>query len=326
MGPTGAGKSFLAQRLYELKKQRHQLSGAFVEVNCATLHGDGAASALFGHVRGAYTGAAQDRAGLLRSAHRGLLFLDEIGELGLDEQAMLLKAIEEKRFYPVGSDTEVQSDFQLIAGTNRNLAQDVRAGRFREDLLARIKLWTYTLPGLSERREDLAPNLDYLLEQFSAQQGQRIHMNKEARDIYLRFAASPAALWSGNFRDLSASVTRMATLANQGRIDTPLVQHEIQRLQRDWQALGAEPAALHTDGVLSKLFSEQRLAEMDLFDQTQLETVVSVCLKSASLSEAGRTLFAASRARKAQSNDADRVRKYLMKFGLQFEQIRAAVQ
>lgn len=326
MGPTGAGKSFLAQRLYELKKQRHQLSGAFVEVNCATLHGDGAASALFGHVRGAYTGAAQDRAGLLRSAHRGLLFLDEIGELGLDEQAMLLKAIEEKRFYPVGSDTEVQSDFQLIAGTNRNLAQDVRAGRFREDLLARIKLWTYTLPGLYERREDLAPNLDYLLEQFSAQQGQRIHMNKEARDIYLRFAASPAALWSGNFRDLSASVTRMATLANQGRIDTPLVQHEIQRLQRDWQALGAEPAALQTDSVLSKLFSEQQLADMDLFDQTQLETVVSVCLKSASLSEAGRTLFAASRARKAQSNDADRVRKYLMKFGLQFEQIRAAVQ
>lgn len=103
-GPTGAGKSFLARRIFELKQARHQFSGAFVEVNCATLRGDTAMSTLFGHVKGAFTGARESREGLLRSANGGMLFLDEIGELGADEQAMLLKAIEEKTFYPFGSD------------------------------------------------------------------------------------------------------------------------------------------------------------------------------------------------------------------------------
>jgi transcriptional regulatory protein RtcR len=121
MGPTGAGKSQLAGRIYELKKCRHQLQGEFVEVNCATLRGDTAMSTLFGHVRGAFTGAQTERAGLLKKAHLGIVFLDEIGELGADEQAMLLRAIEEKRFFPMGSDKETQSDFQLIAGTNRDL-------------------------------------------------------------------------------------------------------------------------------------------------------------------------------------------------------------
>ncbi len=94
-GPTGAGKSTLARRIYELKKSRHQIQGEFVEVNCATLRGDAALSTLFGHVKGAFTGAQADRAGLLRKAHGGVVFLDEIGELGIDEQTMLLKAIEE---------------------------------------------------------------------------------------------------------------------------------------------------------------------------------------------------------------------------------------
>ena len=102
-GPTGAGKSQLARRIFELKKARRQVAGEFVEVNCATLRGDGAMSALFGHVTGAFTGAVEDRPGLLRTADGGVLFLDEIGELGLDEQAMLLRALEEKTFLPVGA-------------------------------------------------------------------------------------------------------------------------------------------------------------------------------------------------------------------------------
>ena len=92
-GPTGAGKSQLARRIYELKKSRHQISGPFVEVNCATLRGDSAMSALFGHVKGAFTGALKDRPGLLRAADGGMLFLDEIGELGADEQAMRIAGL-----------------------------------------------------------------------------------------------------------------------------------------------------------------------------------------------------------------------------------------
>ena len=172
-GPTGAGKSLLARRIYELKRAAPAGPGPFVEVNCATLRGDAAMSALFGHVKGAFTGAVRDRPGLLRAADGGVLFLDEIGELGADEQAMLLRAIEEKRFLPLGADGEVSSDFQLIAGTNRELDAEVRAGRFREDLLARINLWTFTLPGLAERREDIEPNLDYELEQYRRRTGTR---------------------------------------------------------------------------------------------------------------------------------------------------------
>ena len=123
------------------------MTGAFVEVNCATLRGDAAMSTLFGHVRGSFTGALRDRPGLLRAADGGVLFLDEVGELGPDEQAALLRAIEEKQFLPLGADREVRSDFQLIAGTNADLAAAVRVGRFREDLLARINMWTFRLPG-----------------------------------------------------------------------------------------------------------------------------------------------------------------------------------
>jgi len=222
-GPTGAGKSHLARRMFELKKARHQVEGEFVEVNCATLHGDGAASTLFGHKKGAFTGAAADRAGLLRTAHKGVLFLDEIGELGPDEQAMLLKAVEEKRFYPLGSDREVESDFQLVAGTNRDLRTEVAAGRFREDLFARINLWSYVLPGLAQRPEDIEPNVDHLLQRAGEELGRSVRFSNEARAAYLRYAQSPEALWTGNFRDLSASVTRLATLADSGRIGLSLV-------------------------------------------------------------------------------------------------------
>ncbi|KRA17970.1 RNA repair transcriptional activator RtcR [Lysobacter sp. Root604] len=316
MGPTGAGKSQLAKRVFELKKLKHQLLGQFVEVNCATLRGDGAMSSLFGHVKGAYTGAAGDRAGLLRSAHRGLLFLDEIGELGLDEQAMLLRALEEKRFLPVGSDKEVESDFQLIAGTNRDLHEAVQQGRFRDDLLARLNLWTYRLPGLAERAEDIEPNLDFELERWSREQHQRVTFNREARERYLRYATSAEAVWSGNFRDLGASVMRMATLANAGRIQTAQVEEEIERLRRQWRS--GQPLS-----PLQALLGE-RWDALDRFDRVQLEDVARVCARAKSLSQAGRELFAVSRSQRASTNDADRLRKYLARYGLDWEQLREA--
>jgi len=313
MGQTGAGKSFLAKRVYELKKARHQISGCFVEINCATLRGDGAASALFGHVKGAFTGAQQERGGLLRSADKGLLFLDEIGELGADEQAMLLKAIEEKHFFPVGSDKLVRSDFQLIAGTHRDLRQDVAAGQFREDLFARINLWTYELPSLAQRPEDIEPNIDYLLAQQSVEVGGKVSFNKEARQTYLRFAMSGEAQWQGNFRDLGASVLRMATLADGGRITDELVEQEIKRLQKLWGNRN-EPQAAELSGILTP----EQLAELDLFDRMQLQSVLTVCKQCKSLSEAGRKLFAVSRSQRGSTNDSDRLRKYLAKFGLEW--------
>ena len=318
MGPTGAGKSQLASRIYELKRLRRQLAGPFVEVNCATLRGDAAMSALFGHTKGAFTGAVSDRPGLLRRADGGLLFLDEIGELGLDEQAVMLRAIEEKRFMPVGSDQEVSSDFQLIAGTNLDLARAVAERRFREDLFARLNLWTFTLPGLVGRREDIEPNLDYELERHAEREGQRITFNREARERYLAFAVSPPAVWSGNFRDLAASVTRMATFAPQGRIGVEHVETEITRMRHLWSA------GRSTGDGLETVLDEKAISGLDPFDRVQLAHVVATCRNSRSLSEAGRQLFAVSRTRRSTPNDADRLRKYLARFELTFDRITAA--
>lgn len=311
MGPTGAGKSLLARRIYELKKLKHQIAGPFVEVNCATLKGDGAMSALFGHRKGAFTGAVADRPGLLRAADKGMLFLDEIGELGLDEQAMILRAIEDKCFLPVGADKESSSEFQLIAGTNRDLGEAVAAGAFRDDLYARLNLWTFTLPGLADRREDIAPNLDYELDRFAEREGERASFNKEARQRYLAFATAPDARWPGNFRDLAASVTRMATLSPKGRIDLDCVEAEIVRLKRLWS--GQTDDGL---GILAGVLDADALSAVDPFDRVQLAETIRVCRTSRSLSEAGRTLFTASRARRSTANDADRLRKYLARFGL----------
>ena len=328
-GPTGAGKSHLARRMYELKKSRHQVEGEFVEVNCATLHGDGAASTLFGHKKGAFTGAAADRAGLLRTAHKGVLFLDEIGELGPDEQAMLLKAVEEKRFYPLGSDREVESDFQLVAGTNRDLRTEVAAGRFREDLFARINLWSYVLPGLAQRPEDIEPNVEHLLVRAGTELGRSVRFSNEARAAYLRYAQSPEALWTGNFRDLSASVTRLATLADSGRIGLPLVEAEIARLRWLWQpASDARSGLASATGTvgrdeLAALLGAEAVESMDLFDQLQLAAVLQVCRQSRTLSDAGRLLFQASRTQRTVVNDADRLRKYLVRFGLDWDRVAA---
>ncbi|EHK0945493.1 RNA repair transcriptional activator RtcR [Citrobacter farmeri] len=306
-GPTGAGKSFLAKRIFQLRQSRHLVGGKLVAVNCATLRGDNAMSTLFGHVKGAFTGALSSRTGLLREADGGVLFLDEIAELGLDEQAMLLKAIEEKTFFPFGSDKEVHSDFQLIAGTHRDMSQWVAEGRFREDLYARINMWRFPLPGLAQRREDIAPNVEYELQRFSRSRQNQIRFDKEARERYLAFACSLQAQWRGNFRELSSSVARMATLAEQGRITLALVEEEIALLQESWG-----DTTLPTELEM----------ELDLFDRRQLETVLEVCRRSASLSEAGRELFAVSRQKKANPNDADRLRKYLARFGLSWENLK----
>lgn len=317
-GPTGAGKTRLARRIYELKRARRQVRGAFVELNCATLRGDGAMSALFGHVRGAFTGAGRDRPGLLRRGDQGVVFLDEIGELGLDEQAMLLRALEERRFLPVGADDEVESDFQLIAGTNRDLHAEVRAGRFREDLLARIDTWTFRLPGLRERREDIPPNLDHELQRHARELGRRITFSREARARFLAFALGPEGRWSRNFRDLGAAVTRMATLAAGGRITEAVVAREEARLRRAWDA----GRAGDPDEALLRAVMGEAVDELDRFDLVQLAEVVRVCQRSPSLAAAGRTLFARSRLRRASRNDSDRVRKVLARHGLDFDALQ----
>ena len=238
---------------------------------------------------------------------------------------------EEKSFLPVGSDKEVSSNFQLIAGTNRDLAKEVSTGGFREDLFARINLWTFHLPPLRQRTEDIEPNVRYELDQYARRENTNVTFNKEARERFLAFAKSPAALWTGNFRDLSGSLQRLATLAGGaggggaaggggGRITLDLVEEEIRHLQSRWQHAAASTGSA-VDTVLGQFLSASQIKELDRFDRVQLEDVLRVCQESATLSDAGRALFAASRRSKKTPNDADRLRKYLVRFGLSWQDL-----
>jgi transcriptional regulatory protein RtcR len=328
LGPTGTGKTRLARRIYERKREAEQVRGPFVEVNCATLRGDAAMSALFGHKKGAFTGAVSDRDGLLLRARDGVLFLDEIGELGLDEQAMLLRALEEKRFLPLGADVEATTTFQLVCGTHRDLHAHVREGRFREDLLARLDVWRFALPPLAERPEDIAPNVDVELDRLGALRGHRLVLSRAARATFLAFATT--APWPGNFRELAASIERLATLCSGGVIDDDDVAREIARKRREWHG-GRSPAAAtppappgraeHGAGAHDPIPGVDVHA-LDDFDRVQLQHVVQVCRRSPTLAAAGRTLFATSRRQRASTNDGDRLRKYLASFGLTFAAVR----
>ena len=357
MGATGAGKSQLATQIYELKKAKANNAahskyalGAFVEVNCATLRGDTAMSVLFAHVKGAFTGAASSRDGLLKSADGGLLFLDEIGELGLDEQAMLLTALEEQRFYPLGSDTPINVSFQLMAGTNKDLRQAVVDGEFRADLFARLNTWTFFLPSLKDRLEDLPANIDYELARLGSEQQQQYRFAPEARQLYENFATSVDATWQGNFRDLTASMIRLTTLAESKVIRNDDVQSEIKRLTHLWglpngsgsnkynqginsnknslsktkskTELDSETIEQGSHNILSQYLDEETLTTIDPFDAVQLAYVIEVCINHKNQAAAGRYLYANSRDKLKNPNDSDRLRKYLMKFGLRFDGLK----
>lgn len=321
-GPTGAGKSQLASQIFKLKKTNGQVGGAFVDVNCAMLGGELAKAALFGYRKGAFTGAEANHDGYLKEADGGILFLDEVGELPPEAQAMLLKAIEEKSFRPLGATQDDHSDFQLICGTNRDLSRDVADKKFRADLLARINLWSFHLPGLSDRREDIEPNLEYELANFGRKTGKHVSFNKEARKRFLSFALDSKNPWNGNFRDLNAMVVRMATLADGGRITEALVKDEIRRIQPsvalpDTRPMENEPTTIDFTALLGTGYETR----FDDFDLVQLAHVVEVCRQSDSMADAARKLFAVSFRAKTSSNSTDRLSKYLARFGLKFRHL-----
>jgi transcriptional regulatory protein RtcR len=182
---------------------------------------------------------------------------------------------------------------------------------------AASNLRTFTLPGLRSRSEDIEPNLQFELDQFAQRIGHHVTFSTEACRRFLDFALLPSSKWTGNFRDLKAAVVRMATLAHGGRISIEIVQEEIERLSASW----ARPQTDESDEILSRLLSEKVLGGIDLFDRAQLAEVAQVCRSSRSMPEAGRRLFGASRTRKTSSNDADRLRKYLNRFGIDWDQI-----
>jgi transcriptional regulatory protein RtcR len=173
--------------------------------------------------------------------------------------------------------------------------------------------------GAARKVKDIEPNLDFELKRFLEREGQNVTFNKEARERYLIFATGPEAAWNANFRDLSASITRMATLAPQGRINLEVVTGEIDRLKIAW---GNRQVGMMDDRLVADVLGQDRLSQLDLFDVAQLAAVLKVCGEHTSASAAGRALFAKSMLEKKSSNDADRLSKYLARFGLKFDDVK----
>jgi transcriptional regulatory protein RtcR len=311
VGEAGTGKSDLAVRLHELKLVRRRVKGRLVQVNCATLRGTGALAALYGQRR-VMGQPGSERSGLFREADGGVLFLDRVEELGPEEQSALLQVLETGRYCPLGSDAEVTARFHLVVTSGMEMPDLIRGNRLRSELLARLSQWVFRLPPLRERRGDIGPLLLRLMEDSERTLGTKTGFNADAWSVYLRFAHDPATSWPGNLRDLQASAHRMAVLAERGRVTLSMVEAEIATLQAQWKAAAGNADA--DADLLDEVLPDP--SALDEFDRAQLATVIRACRDSVSLSAAGRRLFAVSRQGKTSQNDADRLRKYLARFQL----------
>ena len=213
-GENGTGKELVAQQLHQ---QSERFKENFIEVNCAAIPSELIESELFGHVKGAFTSAVKDRSGKFEAAHNGTLFLDEIADMSLAAQAKVLRALQEKKIQRVGNEKDISIDVRVIAATNKNLKEEIKEGRFREDLYHRLAVILIHVPSLQERLDDIPLLTDHFTNLLTREQGLE---NK-------RF--SPEALqklkdyqWSGNVRELRNVVERLMILG-----DNPITSENI---------------------------------------------------------------------------------------------------
>lgn len=210
LGETGTGKDLLAQAVHSLSRRRAQ---PFVKLNCAALPASLIEAELFGHEKGAFTGAHSKRVGRFEAAHQGTLFLDEIAELPLEVQPKLLQVLEQGEFERVGGSETVRVDVRLVAATNRDLVDAVRKGQFRADLLYRINVYSITIPPLRERRDDIPVLANHFLKEFSASFAKPI--DGIPSEI---MTALQGHRWRGNIRELRNTIERMVITARDTRL------------------------------------------------------------------------------------------------------------
>jgi two-component system, NtrC family, response regulator AtoC len=209
-GPSGSGKEILARYIHE---RSPQVSGDFVKVNCPAIPGTLFESELFGYQRGAFTGAYASKPGRIEMAHRGTLFLDEVGELEPGMQAKLLQVLQDGQFSRVGAQAESQVNARFICATNRRLEQEIRRGNFRQDLFFRINVFSLELPALKDRREDIPALLDYFLERYT-----RIFQRPASRLSSRLVSLFNEHHWSGNIRELENLIKRFVILGSEEAI------------------------------------------------------------------------------------------------------------
>jgi len=245
-GETGTGKELVAQAIHQLSHR----TGTFVAVNCAALTKTLVESELFGYRKGAFSGAAEDRIGLIRSADRGTLFLDEIGDLPGSAQAVFLRVLQEGEVLPVGGTQPIKVDLRVLAATHQNLPELIEADQFRADLLARISGLTLTLPPLRERREDLGLIAGMLLRRHLAKRSESIHFSSDAARAMLLYR------WPHNIRELEKCLTAAVVLARGGPV-------ELIHFPRPIQAALEEPKSKDASADADAGELESQLPEAD---------------------------------------------------------------
>lgn len=210
-GASGTGKEYVAHRIHQLSKRKDK---PFIAIDCGSIPKELAASEFFGHVKGAFTGAISDKTGAFIAANGGTVFLDEIGNLGYEIQIQLLRALQERKVRPIGSNQEINVDIRLISATNENLEQAIEKGTFREDLYHRINEFTLYVPNLKDRREDILLFANFFLDQSNKELGKNI-TGFDARAS----AAIRDYHWPGNLRQMK-NIIKRATLLAQGEYIT----------------------------------------------------------------------------------------------------------
>ena len=203
-GPNGAGKELVAHSIHS---QSERSRGPMVEVNCAAIPSELIESELFGHVKGSFTGAIKDKQGKFEQANNGTIFLDEIGDMSLIAQAKVLRALQESKVSPVGSDKEIKVDVRVLAATNKNMADEIAAGRFREDLYHRLSVIEIYVPSLDERKDDIPILVDHFTKIIADEYGNTPkEFDKKAIEALQNFS------WTGNIRELRNVVERLVIL------------------------------------------------------------------------------------------------------------------
>ncbi len=203
-GENGTGKELVARALH---RQSLRADKPFIEVNCAAIPQELIESELFGHEKGAFTGATTRKAGKFELAHEGTLFLDEIGDMSLATQAKVLRVLQEQKFERVGGSEVLEADFRIFAASNKNLDQEIEEGSFREDLYYRLNVIPFYIPSLRERREDIPLLVNHFLQQFSLENGRRIKtVAHDTIDILVQYD------WPGNIRELKNVIERLVIM------------------------------------------------------------------------------------------------------------------
>jgi DNA-binding NtrC family response regulator len=216
-GETGTGKELVADAIhYNSPRKKNPL----IKINCAAIAETLMESELFGYEKGAYTGAAITKPGKFELAHKGTLFLDEVGEIPRDMQVKLLRVIQEQEFERVGGLKTIKVDVRIIAATNQNLLQQVQAGNFREDLYYRLNVFPIDVPPLRERKEDILPLVDYFMDKFNKKLELSVAVDSEVKEMLLRYQ------WPGNIRELENLIERMMLLAKNNLITSEEVPLE----------------------------------------------------------------------------------------------------